>query len=46
MLKPGDSVVHRVPGSEPLKALVIRAPGGEADRIAPGMQQRPIRSGG
>jgi mannose-6-phosphate isomerase-like protein (cupin superfamily) len=46
IVRPGDSVVHRVPGTEPVKALVIWAPGGEADRIAPGMQQRPIRSGG
>lgn len=46
IVRPGDSVVHRVPGDEPVKALVIWAPGGEADRIAPGFQQRPVRSGG
>jgi mannose-6-phosphate isomerase-like protein (cupin superfamily) len=46
MVRPGDSVVHRVPGSEPARALVIWAPGGEAERIAPGMQQRPVRGGG
>jgi len=46
IVRPGDEVVHRVVGDVPVRALVIWAPGGEVDRIAPGMQQRPVRSGG
>jgi len=46
IVRPGDDVVHRVIGDTPVRALVIWAPGGEVDRIAPGMQQRPIRTGG
>lgn len=45
IVRPGDEVVHRVVGDAPVRALVIWAPGGEVDRIAPGMQQRPIRTG-
>tara|TARA_R110002110_G_scaffold415821_3_gene656932 strand:- start:21946 stop:22401 length:456 start_codon:yes stop_codon:yes gene_type:complete len=33
IVRPQDSVAHRVPGNEPVKALVIWAPGGEADRL-------------
>lgn len=32
-VRPPDQVNHVVPGSEPVKALVIWAPGGEAGRI-------------
>ena len=32
-VRPPDEVNHIVPGSEPVKALVIWAPGGEAHRI-------------
>ena len=32
-VRPPDEVNHKVPGDEPVKALVIWAPGGEADRI-------------
>ena len=35
VVKAGDEVMHRVLGDEPVKALVIWVPGGEADRIAP-----------
>ncbi|MDX1567620.1 MAG: cupin domain-containing protein [Longimicrobiales bacterium] len=35
VVKPGDEVIHRVLGDQPVKALVIWVPGGEADRIAP-----------
>lgn len=45
IVRPGDEVIHRVPGNEPVRALVIWAPGGEADRIAPGFDQRPVGSG-
>jgi quercetin dioxygenase-like cupin family protein len=43
IVRVGDSVVHRVTSDEPVKALVIWIPGGEAGRIAPGLRQRPIR---
>ncbi len=43
IVRPGDEVGHRVPGDEPVEALVIWAPGGEVDRIAPGFNMRPIR---
>lgn len=32
-VRPPDKVRHKVPGTEPVKALVIWAPGGEAGRI-------------
>jgi quercetin dioxygenase-like cupin family protein len=32
-VRPPDNVRHRVPGKAPVKALVIWAPGGEAERI-------------
>lgn len=35
VVKSGDEVIHRVLGDEPVKALVLWVPGGEADRIAP-----------
>lgn len=34
VVRPGDEVVHRVPGDEPCTALVVWAPGGEVDRLA------------
>ena len=43
IVKPGDAVAHRVPGDEPVEALVIWAPGGETARIAAGFNERPIR---
>lgn len=43
IVKPEDTVAHRVPGDEPVRALVVWAPGGEIERIAPGFAQRPIR---
>jgi mannose-6-phosphate isomerase-like protein (cupin superfamily) len=42
IVRPGDGVVHRVQGDEPVRALVIWAPGGEADRIAPFFEERPL----
>lgn len=44
VVKPGDEVIHRVLGNEPVRALVIWVPGGEADRIAP--PERWRESGG
>lgn len=43
IVRPGDRVVHRVVSDRPVKALVIWAPGGEIERIAPAFQERPIR---
>ncbi len=43
IVRPGDEVIHRVLGEVPVRALVIWAPGGEAERIARSMRQRPIR---
>ena len=42
IVRPGDGVVHRVLSDVPVKALVIWAPGGEADRIAGNFRQRPV----
>ena len=42
IVRPGDTVVHRVVSDVPVKALVIWAPGGEADRIAGNFRQRPV----
>lgn len=42
IVRPGDEVMHRVPGDLPVKALVIWAPGGEAARLAPGFKERRI----
>jgi len=42
IVRTGDEVIHRIPGGEPVRALVIWAPGGEAARIAPGFNQRPV----
>ena len=42
IVKPGDTVSHKVVGEEEVKALVIWAPGGEADRIARGFKVKPI----
>ncbi|MEZ4416412.1 MAG: cupin domain-containing protein [Gemmatimonadota bacterium] len=44
VVKPGDSVAHRVLSEGPVKAVVIWVPGGEADRIAP--PERWTRIGG
>ncbi len=42
IVRPGDRVVHRVVGDEPVRALVIWAPGGEAERIAGFLEERPL----
>lgn len=46
MVRPGDTVVHRVVGDTPVRALVIWAPGGEVERIAPAFRERPMGPGG
>jgi len=45
IVRPGDSVIHKIPGTEPVRALVIWAPGGEAARLAPNFDQRPVGPG-
>jgi quercetin dioxygenase-like cupin family protein len=42
VVKPGDSVIHRVVGTQPVKALLVWAPGGEADRLAKIFKSRPV----
>lgn len=40
IVRPEDTVAHRVRGDEPVRALVVWAPGGEADRL--GFNERPL----
>lgn len=40
-VRPPDKVRHKVPGKEPVKALVIWAPGGEAGRITKNWKRQP-----
>lgn len=42
IVRPGDRVVHEVGSEEPVRALVIWAPGDEVDRIARFFTERPI----
>ena len=43
IVKPADTVIHRVVGQVPVKVLLIWAPGGEVERLAQTFRQRPIR---
>jgi uncharacterized cupin superfamily protein len=43
IVKPSDTVIHRVVGQQPVKVLLIWAPGGEVERLAQTFRQRPIR---
>jgi quercetin dioxygenase-like cupin family protein len=43
IVKPSDTVIHRVMGTTPVKVLLIWAPGGEVERLAQRFRQRPIR---
>jgi uncharacterized cupin superfamily protein len=43
IVKPTDTVIHRVVGQQPVKVLLIWAPGGEVERLAQTFKQRPIR---
>ena len=42
IVRKGDTVAHKVPGDQPVKALVIWAPGGEVERLATVFRQRPV----
>jgi quercetin dioxygenase-like cupin family protein len=42
VVRPGDRVAHRVLSDEPVKALVVWAPGGEAERLSRFFQTRPV----
>ena len=41
IVKPSDTVIHRVVGQSPVKVLLIWAPGGEVERLATRFRQRP-----
>ncbi len=43
IVKPADTVIHRVVGQTPVKVLLIWTPGGEVERLAQRFRQRPIR---
>lgn len=43
IVKPSDTVIHRVVGASPVKALLVWAPGGEVERLAARFRQRPVR---
>ena len=43
IVKPSDTVIHRVVGQSPVKVLLIWAPSGEVERLALRFRQRPIR---
>jgi mannose-6-phosphate isomerase-like protein (cupin superfamily) len=43
IVKPSDTVIHRVVGSTPVKVLLIWAPGGEVERLTQRFRVRPIR---
>lgn len=42
IVRAGDEVIHHVLSSEPVRALVIWAPGGEAERVSRSFRQRPV----
>ena len=42
IVRPGDRVLHRVLSNEPVRAIVVWSPGGEAERIARFFRQRPV----
>lgn len=43
IVRPGDDVIHRVPSAtDPVRALVIWAPGGEVERISRFFESRPV----
>jgi mannose-6-phosphate isomerase-like protein (cupin superfamily) len=43
IVKPADTVIHRVVGQAPVKMLLIWAAGGEVERLAQRFRQRAIR---
>ncbi len=42
IVRPGDEVIHRVVGDTPVRALVIWAPGGEAERLGSFFRERAL----
>lgn len=46
IVRPEDEVVHRVLSEGPVRALVVWAPGGEADRLARFLEERPVSGDG
>lgn len=43
IVRPGDDVIHRVPSAtEPVRALVIWAPGGEVERLSRFFTSHPV----
>lgn len=42
IVKPNDTVIHRVIGTSPVKLLLVWAPGGEVERLAQRFRQRPL----
>ena len=42
IVKPSDTVIHRVVGQSPVKVLLIWAPGGEVERLATRFRQRRL----
>lgn len=45
IVRPGDTVIHRVIGDEPVRALVVWAPGGEIGRFDSNFRETPIDGG-
>ncbi|REJ76869.1 MAG: cupin domain-containing protein [Acidobacteria bacterium] len=42
IVKPGDRVIHRVLSDDPVRAVVVWAPGGEAERLSAFLAERPV----
>lgn len=42
IVRPGDRVLHRVLSNQPVRAIVVWSPGGEAGRIARFFRQHPV----
>ena len=42
VVKQGDTVAHKVASTTPVKAVLVWAPGGEADRLAKMFKARPV----
>jgi quercetin dioxygenase-like cupin family protein len=42
VVKQGDAVAHKVASTGPVKAVLVWAPGGEADRLAKMFKARPV----
>jgi quercetin dioxygenase-like cupin family protein len=44
VVKQGDTVAHKVASTGPVKAVLVWAPGGEADRLAKMFEARPVEA--